>query len=61
MALTSGVGNFTILLAAIQVVAGIGLLTGIEWVPIAAMASLLVASLAFIVYANTGHRYMKKS
>jgi cell division protein FtsX len=60
VALTRGVGNFTFLLAAMQVVAGIGLLAGVEWVPVAAMVSLLVASLAFIVYANTGHRYMRK-
>ena len=60
VALTRGVGNFTFLLAAIQVVAGIGFLAGLDWVPVAAMVSLVVASLAFIVYANTGRRYMKK-
>ena len=59
IALTRGVGNFTFLLAAIQVVAGIGLLAGLDWQPIAAMVSLVIASHAFIVYANTGHRYMK--
>lgn len=59
VALTRGVGNFTFLLAAIQVVAGIGFLAGLDWVPVAAMVSLVVASVVFIVYANTGRRYMK--
>lgn len=58
-ALTTGVGNFTFLLAAIQVVAGIGLMTGLEWVIVAAMVVLVVASIIFLVYANTGGRYLK--
>ena len=60
VALTTGVGNFTFLLAATQLLAGIGFLAGLDWVPIAAMVALVVASIAFIVYANTGRRYMKK-
>lgn len=60
IALTRGVGNFTFLLSAIQVVAGVGLLAGVQWVMVAAMVSLAVASVVFLVYANTGRRYLKK-
>ena len=59
-ALTRGVGNFTFFLAGIQVLAGIGFMAGVEWVPVAAMMLLAVASLVFLVYANTGGRYLKK-
>lgn len=58
-ALTRGVGNFTFLLAAIQGVAGIGALLAHEWVPRAAMVALAGVSIIFLVYANTGGRYLK--
>ena len=60
-ALTRGVGNFTFLLAALQVVAGIGFMTALDWVLVTAMVLVVVASITFIVYANTGGRYLKKS
>ncbi len=60
-ALTTGVGNFLFLLAAIQVVGGIGLMAGLEWVVIAAVGLTLAASITFLVYANTGGRYLKRS
>lgn len=59
-ALTRGVGNFAFSLAALQVLAGIGSLAGLAWVQVAAMVLLVVGSIAFIVYANTGGRYLKK-
>lgn len=59
-ALTRGVGNFTFLLAALQLVAGIGSLIGLEVVAVATMVVLVVASIVFLVYANTGQRYLKK-
>ena len=61
VALTRGVGNFVFLLAAIQVVAGIGFIAGLEGLTIAAMVVLVVATITFLVYANTGGRYLKKS
>ncbi len=51
--------NIAFLLAAILVVAGIGLMTGLEQVSVAAMVVLVVASISFTVYANTGGRYLK--
>ncbi|MHA6523353.1 DUF3784 domain-containing protein [Tessaracoccus sp. G1721] len=59
-ALTRGVGNFSFFLAGTQVLAGLGFMAGVEWVPVAAMVVLAVASLIFIVYANTGGRYLRR-
>ena len=57
--LTRGVGNLSFLLAALLMVAGVGVLTGLDWVTVAAMVLLVVASLVFLIYANTGGRYLK--
>lgn len=59
-ALTRGVGNFMFLLSAIMGVAGLGLLAGLEWVSPPAMVVLVIATIAFLVHASTGGRYMKK-
>lgn len=59
-ALTRGVGNFAFLLAALVVLAGIGSLAGLDWLPLAAMVVLAIACIIFVVYANTGGRYLKK-
>lgn len=58
--LTRGVGNFAFLLAALLMVAGVGVVAGLDWVTVAAMVLLVAASLAFLVYANTGGRYLKR-
>lgn len=34
-------------------------MTGREWVIVAALVVLVVASIIFLVYANTGGRYLK--
>ena len=59
VALTIGVGNFAFLLAAIQLLAAIGSRAGVEWAPVAAMVVFVGATIAFLIYANTRHRYMK--
>ena len=57
--LTRGAGNFAFLLAALLMVAGFGVLVGLDWVTVAAMVLLVAASLVFLIYANTGGRYLK--
>jgi hypothetical protein len=60
IALTTGVGRFVFLLAALVFLAGVGDLAGLGWVRGAAFAALGVAVIAFLVYANTGGRYLKR-
>lgn len=57
--LTRGVGNLAFLLAALLMVAGVGVLVGLTWVTVAAMGLLVAASLVFLIHANTGGRYLK--
>ncbi|MGA8046366.1 MAG: DUF3784 domain-containing protein [Dermatophilaceae bacterium] len=58
--LTRGVGNLAFLLAALLMVAGIGVVAELDWVTGAAMVLLVAASLVFLIYANTGGRYLKR-
>ena len=60
VALTRGVGNFVFGLAAIMLAGGLGALVGLEWAPEAAAVALGLASVVFLVYANTGGRYRKR-
>lgn len=58
--LTRGVGNFAFLLAALLMAAGVGVLVELDWVTVAAMVLLVAASVVFLIYANTGGRYLKR-
>lgn len=58
--LTRGVGNLAFLLAALLMVAGVGVVVELDWVTGAAMVLLVAASLVFLIYANTGGRYLKR-
>ncbi|MDG5813862.1 DUF3784 domain-containing protein [Chitinispirillales bacterium ANBcel5] len=60
-ALCNGTGGLLFVLAAVLLLSSIGYLFTIRWIPTAGWIVFTLIIIGFLVYANTGNRYKKRS
>ena len=58
-ALCNGVGNFLFILGATMLVGSLGEYFNINWLISASWILFVLVTIVFLIYANTGNRYMK--